>query len=191
MTMPKKYRQLLGTRANAPSSDDRVGCDALIAAANAIGPELPGRDVTFVWATEGEVGSKGTAEFAKQAAKDGRAPKFVFAVNAFISADSPLESNKHADTEQGKGFVVLAADSSTSVPVQYVDRLVALAKKHEIPVQHGEIGGENDGAVFLRYGSVNVPLGWPLRYSHSPAELIDTRDFDSLRQIVEVLAREW
>jgi len=61
VTMPKKYRQLLGTRANAPSSDDRVGCDALIAAANAIGPELPGRDVTFVWATEGEVGSKGTA----------------------------------------------------------------------------------------------------------------------------------
>ena len=35
--------------------------------------------------------------------------------------------------------------------------------------------------------------GWvgPLRYSHSPAELIDTRDFDALGKIVEVLARKW
>jgi putative aminopeptidase FrvX len=191
VTMPKKYRQLLGTRTNAPSSDDRVGCDALIAAANAIGPQLPGRDVTFVWSTEGDVGSKGAAEFAEQAAKDGRPPNFVFAIDAFEASDSPLAPKQLANTELGKGFVVPAADSSTAVPLQHVDRVVALANKHEIAVQHGVIGTENDGATFLRYGSVNVPLGWPLRYSHSPAELIDTRDFDALRKIVEVLAREW
>lgn len=191
VTMPKKYRQLLGTRANAPSADDRVGCDALVVAANAIGPELPGRDVTFVWSTEGEVGSKGAAAFAKQAAKDGRAPNFVFAVDAFLSSDSPMESKRLADTELGKGFVVPAADSSPNFPRQNVDRIVALANKHEIPVQYGATTAENDGVVFLRYGSANVPLGWPLRYSHSPAELIDTRDFDALGKIVEVLAREW
>ena len=191
VTIPKKYRQLLGTRANAPSADDRVGCDALVVAANAIGPQLPGRDVTFVWSTEGEVGSRGAAEFAEQAAKDGRTPGFVFAVDAFMTSDSPLESKRLAGTELGKGFVVPAADSSTSASLQYVDRVVALANKHEIPVQHGVIAAENDGAVFLRYGSVNVPLGWPLRYSHSPAELIDARDFDALGKIVEMLAREW
>jgi len=26
----------------------------------------------------------------------------------------------------------------------------------------------NDGAVFTRFGSVDVAMGWPLRYSHSP-----------------------
>src|ERR1700723_182006 len=191
VTMPKKYHQLLGTRANAPSADDRVGCDALIVAANAIGPQLPGRDVTFVWSTEGGVGSKGAAEFAKQAAKDGRAPDFVFLVDAFMSSDSPVESKPPAGAELGKGFAVPAADSSPSVPQKYVDRIVALANKHQIPVQHGVTAAENDGAVFSRYGSVNVALGFPLRYSHSPAELIDTRDFDALGSIVEVLAREW
>ena len=191
VTMPKKYHQLLGTRANAPSADDRVGCDALIVAANAIGPQFPGRDVTFVWATEGEVGSKGAAEFVKQAAKDGRAPDFVFAVDAFMSSDSPMESKQLAGAELGNGFAVPAADSSPSVPQKYLDRIVALANKHQIPVQHGVTAGENDGAVFSRYGSVNVALGFPLRYSHSPAELIDTRDFDALGKIVEVLAREW
>jgi putative aminopeptidase FrvX len=37
----------------------------------------------------------------------------------------------------------------------------------------------------------DVALGWPLRYSHSPAEVIDTKDLDALGKIVEVLARTW
>ena len=33
--------------------------------------------------------------------------------------------------------------------------------------------------MFVRYGAVDIPLGWPLRYAHSPAEVIDTRDLDA------------
>jgi len=65
ITIPKEYRRLLGTRVNARSLDDRVGCSALITAANAIGTALPGRDVTFVWSTEEEVGLKGAAAFGR------------------------------------------------------------------------------------------------------------------------------
>jgi len=191
VTIPKEYRPLLGTRANARSFDDRVGCAALIEAVHALGPELPGRDVTFVWSTEEEVGLKGAAAFAEQAAKEGRAPDFVFAVDTFVSSDSPLESKRFADAELGKGFVVRAVDNSNIVPVQYVDRVVALAKQNGIPAQYGVTGGGNDGSVFVRYGSVDVALGWPLRYSHSPAEVIDTRDLDALGKVIVVLARDW
>jgi putative aminopeptidase len=191
VTIPKEYRPLLGTRANARSFDDRVGCAALIEAVKALGPELPGRDVTFVWSTEEEVGLKGAAGFAEQAAKEGRVPDFVFAIDTFVSSDSPLESKRFADAELGKGFVVRAVDNSNVVPLQYVDRVVSLAHENKIPVQYGVTGGGNDGAVFVHYGSVDVALGWPLRYSHSPAELIDTRDLDALGKIVEVLARKW
>ncbi len=52
-------------------------------------------------------------------------------------------------------------------------------------------GGGNDGSAFLKYGAVNIPLAWPLRYSHSPAEVIDTRDLDALAGILAVLARSW
>jgi len=191
VTIPKEYRPLLGTRANARSFDDRVGCAALIAAVNSFGPDLPGRDVTFVWSTEEEVGLKGAAAFAEQAAKEGRTPDFVFAVDTFVSSDSPLESKRFANAEIGKGFVVRAVDNSNIVPVQYVDRVVALAKENGIPAQYGVTGGGNDGSVFLRYGSVDVALGWPLRYSHSPAEVIDTKDLDALGKIVAVLAKSW
>jgi putative aminopeptidase len=191
VTIPKQYRPLLGTRANARSFDDRVGCAALIAAVRALGPKLPGRDVTFVWSTEEEVGLKGAAAFAEQAAKEGRVPDFVFAIDTFVSSDSPLESKRFADAKLGEGFVVRAVDNSNIVPREYVDRVVALAKENAIPVQYGVTGGGNDGSVFLRYGSVDVALGWPLRYAHSPAEVIDTKDLDALGKIVEVIARKW
>jgi putative aminopeptidase FrvX len=191
VTISKEYRPLLGTRASARSFDDRIGCAALVAAVNTLGPDLSGRDVTFVWSTEEEVGLKGAAAFAEQAAKEGRVPDFVFAVDTFVSSDSPLESKRFADAEIGKGFVVRAVDNSNIVPVQYVDRVVALAKENGIPAQYGVTGGGNDGSVFLRYGSVDVALGWPLRYSHSPGEVIDIKDLDALGKIVAVLAKSW
>ena len=194
VTIPKKYRQLLGTRANARSFDDRVGDAALIAAVNEIAPEgpgLPGRDVTFVWSTREEVGLEGAAAYAEQAAKDGRVPDFVFAIDTFVSSDSPLEVKRFGDAEIGKGFVVRAVDNSNIVPLEYADRVVKLARENKIPVQYGVTGGGNDGAVFTRFGSVDVALGWPLRYSHSPGEVIDTRDLDGLGKIVAVIAKEW
>lgn len=191
VTVPKEYRALLGTRANGRSFDDRVGCAALIAAANAIGPELPGRDVTFVWSTREEIGLEGAAAFAEQAAKEGRSPDFVFAIDTFVSSDSPLESKRFGDAKIGDGFVVRAVDNSNIAPREYVDRVVAMAREHSIPVQYGVTGGGNDGSVFVRYGSVDVAMGWPLRYAHSPGEVIDRKDVDALGKIVEVVARQW
>jgi len=191
VTIPKEYRPLLGTRANGRSFDDRVGCAALIEAVKALGPNLQGRDVTFVWSTEEEVGLKGAAAYAERAAKEGKIPDFVFAIDTFVSSDSPLESKRFADAEIGKGFVIRAVDNSNITPREYVDRVVKLARENKIPVQYGVTGGGNDGAVFTRYGSVDIPLGWPLRYSHSPGEVIDTGDLYALSKIITVLAKEW
>jgi len=191
ITIPKEYRPLLGTRANARSFDDRVGCAALVEAVRALGRDLAGRDLTFIWSTEEEVGLKGAAAAAEHMAKQGRTPDFVFAIDTFVSSDSPLESKRFADAEIGKGFVVRAVDNSNITPREYVDRVIKLAHENGIPAQYGVTGGGNDGAVFTRYGSVNIPLAWPLRYAHSPAEVIDTRDFEALSKIVTILARSW
>lgn len=191
ITIPKEYRPLLGNRGNARSFDDRVGCAALVDAVRALGPSLPGRDVTFIWSTEEEVGLLGAAAAAERLSKEGRTPDFVFAIDTFVSSDSPLESKRFADTEIGKGFVIRAVDNSSIAPLKYVDRVIKLARDHQIPVQYGTTGGGNDGSVFQRYGSVDIPLSWPLRYSHSPGEVIDTRDLDALTRIVTVLAKNW
>ena len=205
ITIPKQYRPLLGTRANGRSFDDRVGDTALISAVWALQEGPPGRrlgepggsaplkdrDVTFVWSTGEEIGLVGAGALAKRLAAEGRTPDYVFAVDTFVSSDSPLESKRYADAELGKGFAVRAVDSSNIAPHDLVEKVVKLARANQIPVQYGVTSGGNDGATFVPYGAVDIALGWPLRYSHSPAEVIDTRDVDALARIVVAIARSW
>jgi putative aminopeptidase FrvX len=195
ITIPKAYRPLIGTRANARSFDDRVGCAALIAAAWSLGgpdaPALKGRDVTFAFSTGEEEGLVGAGKMAARLAEAGHVPATVFAVDTFVSSDSPLESKRYADAELGKGFVVRAVDSSNIVPTAALERMKKIAATSGIPMQYGVTSGGNDGSAFVRYGSLDVALGWPLRYSHSPAEVVDTRDVEALARIVAALAKAW
>ena len=64
-----------------------------------------------------------------------------------------------------------------------------IARAAGIPLQAGVTNGGNDGSEFARLGAVNVSLAWPLRYSHSPAEVLDLRDMRSLSRIVAALAK--
>jgi putative aminopeptidase len=191
VTIPKAYRKLLGTRANGRSFDDRVGDTALISAVWALGGPLKDRDVTFVWSTGEEEGLVGAAALARRLAAEGHLPDYVFAIDTFVSSDSPIESKRFADAEIGKGFVIRAVDNSNIVPSDLVEKVIKLAHANQVPVQYGVTGGGNDGSAFVRYGSLDIALGWPLRYSHSPAEVIDTRDVDSLAHIITVIAKSW
>jgi putative aminopeptidase FrvX len=204
VTIPKQYHKLLHTFSSARSFDDRVGCAALVAATWALGRDLnqagaatkPGsgagdRDITFIWSTREELGLEGAAGAAKNLASQGRIPDYVFAIDTFVSADSPLESKRFGDAIPGHGFVVRAIDNSNIVPRNLAEKVVSIARSSKIPVQYGVTGGGNDGAAFLLYGSTDVALGWPLRYSHSPAEVIDIRDLDGLGKIVAAIAQRW
>jgi putative aminopeptidase len=191
VTIPKQYHKLIGRRASARAFDDRVGCTALIAAAWALGPDSQGRELTFIWSTSEELGLEGAAAAAKHLAEQGRSPNYVFAVDTFVSSDSPLESKRFGDAIIGQGFVVRAVDNSNIVPRSLAARVVAMARAAAIPVQYGVTGGGNDGAAFMGYGSTDVALGWPLRYSHSPAEVVDVRDVEALGRIIAAIAQSW
>jgi putative aminopeptidase len=191
ITIPKQYRPLLGTRANGRSFDDRVGDAALISAVWALGAPLKDRDITFVWSTSEEEGLVGAAKLANRLAAEGRTPEFVFAVDTFVSSDSLLESKRFGDAKLGDGFVIRAIDSSNIARHDLVERVIQLARKNNIPVQYGVTAGGNDGSAFVRYGSADIPLGWALRYSHSPAEEVDTRDVDALGRIIAAIAKSW
>jgi putative aminopeptidase FrvX len=191
VTVPKKYRKLAGTRINARSFDDRVGSTALVAALWQIDPAKIDREVIFLWAVREEIGLEGAQHFAARAAATGGSPEFVFAVDTFVSSDSPLESPRYAGARVGEGFVLRAVDHSNLTPRQWVSRVLEIAGRHNIPAQYGVTGGGNDGATFVPYGSVDIPIGWPLRYSHSAAEVSDLKDVEALARIVAALALEF
>ena len=73
-------------------------------------------------------------------------------------------------------------------PSDDLDRLLRVARTARIPLQIGTTNGGNDGSELTRYGAIDDPIGWPLRYSHSPAEVIDLRDIRSLARLIAALA---
>jgi putative aminopeptidase FrvX len=184
VTIPKRFQMLAEGRATARSIDDRNGCAALVAAVRALDPAKLKKKVTFVWTTGEETGLDGAKYFSQHMEER---PDYVFAIDTFVSSDSPLETRRFAYAPLGKGAVIRALDNSNVVPLNLVDRVLKLAASKRIAVQYGVTGGGNDGAVFTRYGTYNIPLAWPLRYAHSPAEVIDLRDLEALRALVNAL----
>jgi putative aminopeptidase FrvX len=188
LTMPKGYVRLAGTRATGRSFDDRVGSAAQILAVRRLDPARLQHTVIFLWSVREEIGLEG-AEAAADAL--GLRPIRVHAIDTFVSADSPLESRNFAVAPLGRGAVARALDNSSVTPPAQVDSLVALARSQGIPLQVGTTNGGNDGSVFAAYGVPDVPIGWPLRYSHSPVETIDLRDLVSLAEIILAVAQRW
>jgi putative aminopeptidase len=174
---------LMATRA----VDDRAGCAALLDAALRLKPgTVKGRTVTFAWDVQEETGLFGAAELAKTLK-----PDYVFAIDTFVSTDSPLESKRFAYLPVGGGAVVRAIDSSNVTPKTDILKVVALAKKRGIPVQVGNSRGGNDGSVFLPGGAVDIPLSWPGSYAHSLIEKIDRRDLEALTDLILAIISDW
>ncbi len=188
ITMPKSYQRLSGTRATGRSFDDRVGCTALVLAARRLAKDPPRHPVILIWSVREEVGLEGAAVAAD--ALGTRAAR-VHAVDTFVSADAPLERTAYGVAPLGNGAVIRAVDNSNVAPAVLVDSVIALAKQKNIPLQYGATSGGNDGSVFAPWGVPDVPLAWPLRYSHSPAEVTDLKDVAALGEMVEALARAW
>lgn len=185
VTIPKHFQLLADGRITARSIDDRNGCAALLAAVRAINPEKLKGKVSFVWTTREEVGLDGAKFFSDHLSDQ---PEYVFAIDTFVSSDSPLEEHRFADAPIGRGAVIRALDNSNVGRPDLVQKVLAMASARKIAIQYGVTGGGNDGAVYTRLGAYNIPLAWPLRYSHSPAEVIDLRDLQALSSLIEMLA---
>jgi len=188
VTMPKQYVRLTGTRATGRSFDDRVGSAAQLLALRRLDRTALKHQVIFIWSVREEIGLEG-AEAA--AASLGTTPRRVHAIDTFVSADAPLELPNFAVAPIGRGAVARALDNSSVTPPAYVDSLVQVARARGIALQVGTTNGGNDGSVFTPYGVVDVPIGWPLRYSHSPAEVIDLKDVVSLADMIRAVAETW
>lgn len=188
VTMPKEYTRLAGTRATGRSFDDRVGSAAQILAVRRLSPARLKHTVIFLWSTREEIGLEGATAAAN--ALGGRTAR-VHAVDTFVSSDSPLERRNFAYAPLGRGPVARAADNSSVTPPAYVDSLRAVAGARRIPLQVGTTNGGNDGSVFVPYGVPDVPLSWPLRYAHSPAEVVDLEDVVGLADLIVAIAELW
>ncbi|MFB3852759.1 MAG: M20/M25/M40 family metallo-hydrolase [Vicinamibacterales bacterium] len=185
ITVRKQLVPLAGLRATARSLDDRCGVAVLIEAMGRLDPAKVPNRVTFAWVVGEETGLVGAGALAERIH-----PPRVFAVDTFVSSDSPIDPKRMANIALGSGAVLRAIDNSSITPPEVLARVTEVALANRIRVWPGTTGGGNDGSQFSRFGSAVIPISWPGRYSHSPVEVADARDLDALVDLVVALVRD-
>jgi len=186
VTMPKQMERLGAHRAVARGFDDRVGSTAQLLALQMIDPTSVDRRVTFAWVVEEETGLFGSVAMGKEIVDIDR----VHAVDTFVSSDDPYPGKGFARTPLGQGAVLRAMDNSYLADRATLDYVRGVAAGRGIPVQIGFTGGGNDGTAFIGTGTSNLPLSWPGLASHSPAEIMDLRDLETLVELIAALVEE-
>ena len=167
--------------------DDRAGCAALLSAAlQTDWSKVHGRTVTIAWDVEEETGLNGAQVLAKTLK-----PDYVFAVDTFVSSDTPLENKRFGDAVPGKGAVLRSIDTSNVTPKTEIRKLAALAASRGIPIQICSSRGGNDGSVFVTDGAVDIPLSWAGVHAHSFIEKIVKSDLEALTRLVLAIIEEW
>jgi putative aminopeptidase FrvX len=186
MIIGYKHAERLGAlRFTGRSSDDRTGSSALLMAIRAIDPATLPRKTYFVWDVGEEAGLLGARAFG---ATHGTTLARTYAIDTFVSSDTPLELPTFALAPLGKGPVLRGLDNSTVVSRAERERVIRAARAAGIPLQLGTTQGSTDGSAIGAFGAPNIGISWPGRYSHTPGEVLDLRDLDALSKLIRALA---
>lgn len=177
------FRLLAGTRASGRGFDNRIGafamCEAFMRLATAT--VKPTVNLHYVASVSEELGLVG-----------GRIASYSVHPTIGISCDVGHARGPAADDVKIIGDVELGKGAALSTGPIYHKRLVAhfrrTAEQMGIPHQLRAVpkgAGNNGWALKMEHGGAAVvQIAVPLRYMHSPVEVLDLRDVDSVIDLV-------
>ena len=173
------WRPLSGTRVSGRGLDNRCGtfamCEAFIRLATS--QKRPAVNVHYVSSVCEEIGLVG-----------GRLASYSVNPTIGISCDVTFAVDAHKDDVKSSGDIRLGRGGSLSLGPIYHKRLVDLfretAKAGKIAMQEKAVPrgtGNNGWAMKMERGGTAVAqIAIPLRYMHSPVEVIDMKDVESV-----------
>ncbi len=171
-------KSLLGARITAAGLDDRAGVASLIRCAQMLaGCEL-NCEVTILFSSREEVGGQGAVTGA-------------YSVNPThaVIVDVSFAEQPHVPPEKcgklgGGPMIGIAPPLDRAM----VDRMIETAKKNRIPykldVMGGSTGTNSDEIAVTRKGVKAELISIPLRYMHTPVEVIDLTDVEHTARLI-------
>lgn len=173
----------LGNRLVAKSMDDRVGVLVAIETLRAL--KSTPYDLYFVFTTQEEVGVRGATTSAY-----GVAPDVGIALDVTPSGDTP--NSLKMEMTLGKGPCIKIQDMSMIADPRVVQWMIRAAEKNRIPYQREVLllGGTDARAIQLsRAGVPAGAISIPVRYVHSPSEMVDYSDVQNAVRLLTVILR--
>ncbi len=172
--------ELLGDRVTSKCLDDRAGVLTLIQTLDLLKDELDSLSCSFsvVFSSQEETGERG----AKTAAYKVK-PDMAIAVD--VSFAKVFGESNDTCGEMGKGPMI---GVSPSLSRTMSNRLCEIAKAEEIPYQIEVMGGTtgtNADAIGVTRGGVKtVTVSIPLKYMHTPVEVISISDIENSARLI-------
>lgn len=143
--------------------------------------QRPAATVVAVNAVQEEIGGNGARMVAHRLF-----PDVALVLDVTHATDTPgIPKEVHGDTELGKGPSVT---HGTCNHPEVVKRLVKVAAKEKIPLQHESSsrysGTDTDQIFHVREGIASGLVSLPLRYMHSVVETAHVRDIEQTIQLM-------
>jgi len=140
-------------------------------------------DVFFVFTTQAEVGARGAATSAY-----GVDPDIGIALGVTPAGDTP--SSHRQEIALGKGPCIKIQDSGMIADTRVVNWMIRAAEKNKISHQREVmLVGDSDGRriQLVRAGVPSGCLSVPVRYVHSPSEMVDLSDVQNAIKLLNAL----
>ena len=175
----------MGRRLVAKSMDNRAGVLVAIETLRALQGKSTPHDLYFVFTTQEEVGTRGAATSAY-----GVDPDVGIAIDVTPTGDTP--NALKMEMALGKGPCIKFQDVGAISDPRVVRWMIRAAEKNKIPYQREVllIGGTDARAIqSVRGGVPSGCISIPVRYVHSPSEVIDYEDLQNTVKLLTAVLR--
>ena len=163
--------------------DDRAGCAVLLDAMAEVKDKGLKARLSFVWSVQEEIGLRGAKVIGFSLH-----PDYVFAVDTMTTTDAPMQGSTFEKIPIGGGPAMRMFDNAAIASPKLRRLVEEVASKAGIPLQYGSGGGATDGAVIQEFGALTMPLGLPMKYTHSPTECGSLSDMRNMSRLIVALA---
>jgi len=179
----KHFSTLANDMVTSRGLDDRLGCAALIEALERIDIKSLKVKLTIAWSVQEELGLRGAYALGNELH-----PDFAVAIDSCTTGDSPQVDYHLSAVSLGEGPVLRMFDRMAFASRTMMKRVSEAAAAEKIPVQVAATGGATDGAALQTFGALMIALAVPVRYVHSPVEVMSLRDYHHLVKLLTVVA---
>lgn len=184
ITFDVKCRELLGERITGGALDDRCGIASVLYALELLKNCKTAYNITVLFSAQEELGERGAKIGAYEINPD-------IALVVDVSFAYALGENESKCGYLSKGPMI---GISPSLSREISDKLISAAEKNNIPYQlevmNGLTSTNADRFSVNREGAKVCTVSIPLRYMHTPVEVIDIEDVKLTGQLIAEFAKE-
>ena len=191
VTYAPRILPLQGTRLAGTSIDDRAGCAVLLVLAAARRGK-PGPTLHLVWSVQEEFNLRGVLPVATALQ-----PEIALQIDLLLACDTPDMGHRGEVTLGGGPGISLYSFHGRGtlngvIPHPALVRLMEdAAEGVGLPLQRSAHTGALTDLSYIQFmgpeGVACLDVGFPMRYSHSALEVVDTADLEGLALLLDAM----